>query len=125
MSTRSTIAVKQGKKWKIIYCHSDGYNSYMVPLLLNYYNNQKAANNIVALGNLSYLDKSIDCPKGHSFDNRMNGYTVAYGRDRGEEFQEAHEYNTYKEALKEEAQAYNYRFNHGCWYHANNKKLKL
>ena len=47
MSTRSTIAVKQGKKWKIIYCHSDGYNSYMVPLLLNYYNNRKAANSII------------------------------------------------------------------------------
>lgn len=36
----------------------------------------------MALGYLSILDASTQCPAGHTFDKPVNGYCVAYGRDR-------------------------------------------
>jgi hypothetical protein len=51
---------------------------------LNHYNTNELALKLVALGNLSILDESCEKPEGHSFDNRIDGYTVAYMRDRGD-----------------------------------------
>ena len=88
MATRSTIAVKMSDdSIKKVYCHWDGYPSYNGKILKNHYNTQELAEKVVSLGSLSFLDKSMDCPEGHSFDNRVDGHSVAYGRDRGEEIE--------------------------------------
>ena len=90
MATRSLIVVrKDDGKWHTIYCHYDGYPSHNGRMLLTYYNDQQKADALVALGDLSYLDKSIECPEGHTFDHPVEGFTTAYMRDRGSTMYEA------------------------------------
>ena len=84
MATRSNIAVKIGNKVNKVYCHFDGYPSHHLPILQEAYNSQERAEALVRPGNMSNLDVNCDKPEGHSFDNRMDGYTTYYGRDRGE-----------------------------------------
>ncbi len=85
MSTASYIVVeKSDGKCYYVYCHSDGHPSWNGKILKEYYNSQKKAGEVVSLGDLSSLSKSMECPKGHSFKNNIDGYSVAYGRDRGD-----------------------------------------
>jgi len=85
MSTRSRIAVKiSDDNFQSVYCHNDGYPSWVGRTLLQHYNTKDKALKLIALGDLSSLDESIEKPEGHSFDNRIDGYSVAYDRDRGE-----------------------------------------
>jgi hypothetical protein len=85
MSTRSRIAVKlNDNEFKSVYCHHDGYLSWNGRILLNHYNTKEKALALIELGDLSSLHESIECPEGHSFIKPVEGYTVAYGRDRGE-----------------------------------------
>lgn len=90
MGTRSNIAAQMSDGTsKVIYCHWDGYISYNGRILNQYYDTQEKVEALIALGNISSLDLSTECPQGHSFDTRIEGYCVAYGRDRGEKGQEA------------------------------------
>lgn len=85
MSTRSDIIVHQKDgKWKRIYCHFDGYLDHNGRILNDHYNSQKLAEKLVGPGHISFLRPKCDKPSGHSFDHPVNGYTVYYGRDRGE-----------------------------------------
>jgi len=68
MSTRSCIGVMHGEKVKAIYCHSDGYLSYVGDVLLNYYDSTKA-NFLVAQGDCSMLGKEIG--EKINFNDRM------------------------------------------------------
>ena len=85
MGTRSAIGVMHGDKAKVVYCHWDGYLEHNGRILFDHYDSAKA-NHLVALGNISSLDKNIEIPEGveHSFDKSAKGITVFYGRDRGE-----------------------------------------
>lgn len=84
MSTRSLICkeVEKGRGYICIYCHFDGYPEGVGDTLLKYYNTSEKVDALIALGDISFIDKSIECPDGHSFDHPVDGYTVAYGRDR-------------------------------------------
>lgn len=85
MSTNCYITVKVNDDlYKTVYCHFDGYPSHVGNMLINHYNSKEKALAIIELGDLSSLNKSIECPEGHSFDNPVKGYSVFYGRDRGE-----------------------------------------
>ena len=85
MSTRSDIIVHMSNgKWARVYCHWDGYPSHNGKILFNHYNTQKLAEKLIKHGDMSYLDKKCGKPKGHSYDTPVKGYTVYYGRDRGE-----------------------------------------
>jgi len=91
MGTRSDIIVKLADNyWKRIYCHWGGYLSNNGHILLHYYNSQAKAAKLVKNGNLSSLAEKCTKPralkdgKPHSFDNRIEGYSVYYGRDRKE-----------------------------------------
>ena len=94
MSTRSYICMKiDDDKYKTIYCHSDGYLTYNGAMLLDHYSDKAKVEKLLDLGNISVLYENIepDPTKPHSFDydKRQEGVVVAYGRDRGEERQEA------------------------------------
>lgn len=52
------------------------------------------------MGDISSLDKDITAPEGHSFDNRIPGHTVFYGRDRDETNVEAKTFASVDEAAK-------------------------
>ena len=86
MSTNSTIAVKTDTGYKTIYCHHDGYFSYMYPLLRDWYGTQERADALVSLGDASSIDKRMvpSLDSGHSFDHPEEGVCVFYHRDRGE-----------------------------------------
>ena len=45
-----------------------------MPILTEFYNSQEKAEALVNLGNLSILDKSPDCPEGHTFTAPVPGY---------------------------------------------------
>jgi len=118
MSTRSTINVKMtNADIKSIYCHFDGYPDHHVPILLNHYDSQVKAEELIALGDLSSLGESMEKPEGHDWKNPVDGYCVAYDRDRGEKDRdhEASTHRTLYECLQEYGQQYNYYWNGTEW----------
>ena len=87
MSTNSMIGVQNSDGTvEAVYCHNDGYLEHNGRMLVEHYNNEEAARNIVALGALSFLAERLHPTPGvqHSFTNREEGVSVFYGRDRGE-----------------------------------------
>jgi hypothetical protein len=86
MSTRSNIIVEHTDKTvKRVYCHFDGYLEGVGATLLEHYNTQELAEALVVPGDMSSLGEKCDKPKGHSYNTPVEGYTVYYGRDRGED----------------------------------------
>lgn len=86
MGTSSRITVKcMDGKYRSVYCHYDGYVNHNGKMLVTHYNSQELAEKLVAGGGMSSLDKLCDAVEGHSFTTPMEGYTVYYCRDRGEE----------------------------------------
>ena len=81
--TRSQVGVisKSGKITST-YVHHDGYPEHMLPMLNGY--SESDIKQLMKLGKsgISFLDKSIG--KKHSFSEPTRGYTIFYGRDRGE-----------------------------------------
>lgn len=84
MGTRSRIAIKTENEIKSVYCHWDGYPTWNGRMLFNHLNNRESAEKIIELGDISSLGDSLECPEGHTFDNKIGNHTVFYGRDRKE-----------------------------------------
>jgi hypothetical protein len=88
MATRSRIGIELtdafgNKQVKSIYCHWDGYPEGVGKTLMDHFDREKTEA-LINLGDISYLRPSIEKPEGHTFDKPVEGYTVAYHRDRGE-----------------------------------------
>ena len=60
MSTRSSIAILENDQIKSIYCHSDGYPSYMGELLKSAYATIDRAKEIIAQHDCSFLASTIE-----------------------------------------------------------------
>lgn len=74
MSTRSRIAIeKQDGTVESIYCHFDGYLSNNGEILQNHYSTKEKMEKLIELGDISSLGNTPEA-------------TVAYHRDRGEDF---------------------------------------
>lgn len=95
MSTPSFIGVlcKEGII-KFVYCHSDGYPSYLGKMLLEHYNTPELATALVDLGSLSMVRERLAPDEGetHRFDKPVRhgpkgGITTAYHRDRGDDLE--------------------------------------
>ena len=88
MATRSRIAIEdQDGTVRSIYCHWDGYPEYNGVVLKENYQTQEKVEQLIALGSISSLKPLVAPPEGatHTFDNPLEGVTVAYHRDRAEE----------------------------------------
>lgn len=86
MATRSTIALEFADgSVQQIYCHWDGYLEHNGAILQEHYLDPFKVAKLIQGGAVSSLAPSIDKPEGHSFDKSVDGYTVFYARDRGEE----------------------------------------
>lgn len=123
MGTRSRIGVMHGDVLKSVYCHWDGYLEHNGRILLEHYDSAKA-NHLVALGDISSLDKNVEIPEGaeHTFDSPTKGITVFYGRDRGEtgcDFQVSHTFNDFLEKCDASGVEYYYIMRDGVWYCGN------
>ena len=85
MSTRSRIGiVNSDKTVSSVYCHFDGYPEGVGQTLLDHFTTKHQVQKLINLGDISFLRRSTECPKGHSFSRPAPDCTVAYGRDRGE-----------------------------------------
>jgi len=90
MATRSRIGMEQPNgEVRSIYCHWDGYPEGVGATLQEHYTNPEKVEALIALGDISSLSRcvSVNIPGvTHTFDNPDPDVTVAYHRDRGEEF---------------------------------------
>ena len=90
MATRSRIGLKlDDGTIKQVYCHWDGYVEGVGLTLVENYNTIDKVEELINLGDISSLGRLIYTDEPHSFDNPVNGVTVSYMRDRGENGVEA------------------------------------
>jgi hypothetical protein len=82
MATRSNIAMRSGAGFKVVYCHWDGYPTYVGKILKNNYKNKAKVKELISLGDISSLGPEIG--EKQDFENPVEGWTLFYGRDRGE-----------------------------------------
>ena len=83
MATRSNIGKRLPNGEIIaIYCHWDGYPEHNGKILVEHYKDEAKIDQLLALGALSVLGPEI----GHKqdFNKPVQGWCLAYGRDRGE-----------------------------------------
>lgn len=136
MATRSTIAVLRddGTVAKV-YCHWDGYLENNGELLVKHYDTQDKVEALIAGGDISSLGTCVG--KKHPFDlflkDKMSeedkalaeqaeaeGWTLYYGRDRGETGTEAKVYADLGEyEAKAQFEEFNYCFIFGEWYYVS------
>ncbi len=97
MATRSRIGMECtdafGNKFvRSIYCHYDGYPEGVGATLQEHYLDREKVADLIDLGSISFLDKEISrltptaSTRPHSFEHPIPGVTVAYHRDRGDEY---------------------------------------
>jgi hypothetical protein len=92
MSTRSGILMElENGQYKGIYCHWDGYLTHNGAMLIDHYSNREKVEKLLSFGDLSLLRPEIELNPNseHTFDNPQDNVCVFYGRDRGEEKQDA------------------------------------
>lgn len=110
MSTRSSIAVVHADgSVSAVYCHFDGYTEGVGAALLAHHNSQSAAEALVALGDLSCVQRC--------------GNVEAYSRDRGEPFEDVKPKRfasvaDYRQNVRKQIadNGYQYMFHDGAWW---------
>ena len=137
MATRGTIAMVRNDGCVVqVYSHWDNYLENNGRLLVQYYNTQEKVEELLSLGDISSLGSCIG--ERHPFDTfnqeRMSaedlaldarakeeGWTLYYGRDRGEADTQA---RVFKDVAEYEAKGdsgmfeeFNYLFIDGRWYY--------
>jgi hypothetical protein len=111
MSTRSNVSVTLSNgSIKSIYVHHDGYVENGVgEMLVTHHNNQEFAELVVYHGNASSIcENSEPLTSSHSFDNRENGVSVYYGRDRNETDNDAITFESYDDYIENCVKSENY-----------------
>lgn len=86
MSTRSYIAEElPNGKYKVIYCHFDGYLEHNGEILIDHYQDRNKLEKLLSLGDLSSLDKNIDpdpnLPHSTDYKEQQKDVCVFYNRD--------------------------------------------
>ncbi len=118
MSTRSWIAKQNDDgSYKTIYCHSDGYYSYVGKILYENYTDPKKIDEMLSFGDMSSIGKEVG--EKHDFNDYKNDWCRFYNRDRGEEGVDARNYNTFyemKKAATESWAEYLYIYQEGQWF---------
>ena len=89
MATRSRIGIElPNGVVHSIYSHWDGYPEHNGTLLSEHYNTRERVSELIALGDISSLKPRVkpNDNEEHSFNKVVEDVTVAYHRDRGEEY---------------------------------------
>jgi hypothetical protein len=115
MATRSNIWLKLKENQYIgIYVHFDGYPEGVGEILNEHYRDEHKIRELISLGSISYLESKLHPDKKHSFKSPQEGITLAYARDRGEEWIIKVSCNDKPTNLCEEE--YAYLWGDGDWY---------
>lgn len=127
MSTRSNIArvLPDGNSALRIYCHFDGYPSWVGKVLLENYTTATVVDELISHGDMSSLGKTVGSK--HSFNECPENVTNYYGRDRGEKNVAPKTVVFGKirgqEAIREEQYLYLWKDN--AWYFSDGCPLRL
>ena len=98
MSTRSFIAMEiegNPRRYRGIYAHWDGYVSHNGVILQRCYRDPDKIRQLLDLGSISILAPEIG--QKQDFNHHINGWCLAYSRDRGEKDTEANEFMSFSE----------------------------
>lgn len=108
MATRGTIALEfQDGTIGMIYCHWDNYLEHTGKILLDHYTDPFLLRELIDLGDLSILGKSIGVK--HNFNDDAPDQCTFYGRDRGEEDTDARYFKNFDEYTSQaQFEEYNY-----------------
>ena len=134
MATRSTIALLRNNGEVVkVYCHWDGYLENNGELLVKHYDTPEKIEALLAHGSISSLgevvgekhpfdtyDKSKLTPEALALAERAEaeGWTLYYGRDRGETGVAAEVYKDLGEYERNaQFEEFNYCFIYGTWYY--------
>ena len=100
MATSAEICIltKDGKL-KGVRCNYDGYLYHTGKILLENYNTKTLVTKLLSLGDMSALQPKMNKPVGHSFSKPVDGYTIFYGRDRGEDNVSAKKYDSVEDVF--------------------------
>ena len=104
ISTRSRIGIiKKDGSIESVYCHFDGYLDGVGKMLKNNYQDINKIKELIKLGDISCLREEVnpDASINHSFDSPQENVTVAYYRDRNEN------YNDTKSNIEEDLNKFN------------------
>lgn len=106
MSTNASVHVKDvSGKVRSIYVHWDGYLSHVGRLLRDNYNTQRAAAELIEMGDCSSLGETLD-------DSEF------YNRDRNESWSDVQptESDDLQSSLELNSQEFDYYFDGGQWH---------
>jgi hypothetical protein len=115
MGTSSAIVEKTENGYRGIYCHFDGYPDWNGRILQEHYRDRDKVRRLIDLGDLSGLGERVEPLGEHSYANREEGTTLAYGRDRGEEGCEPRDGVTLKDVTDRIEHEYVYLFDGESW----------
>lgn len=120
MSTNCYIGRKiNDDEVEYIFCHYDGYIQGGVgQMLVEHYQTEDKVKELIALGNISYLEEKLKPTKEtHSFSTPERGITVAYHRDRGNDWKDVKPEKIYYIIYSPNyTKGITYLFENGQWY---------
>jgi len=121
MATRSRIGIEnENGTVSSIYCHWDGYPEHNGKVLKEHYTDRSKVEQLMELGDISSLNEEVVPSDEHTFDKPQPGVTVAYHRDRGEDFQEARVDKNPESYFTSDIEEYGYLFTkNGEWVYVH------
>ena len=117
MSTCCRIARKNSSgSFDSIYCHWNGYPTYMLPMLRDNYGLDAKVAELIDYGYASSIGPRLMPTEDHSFDHPQPGVCVFYHRDRKEPWEDvAPRLDDYKEDIIRSSVDFVYVFEDGEW----------
>lgn len=117
MATRSRIAIELADgSVESIYCHWDGYPDHNGRVLTDHYTLPEKVQDLIDLGDISYLAPILEPTGTHSFNDPEDGVVVAYGRDRGEKGVGKKSHSSVSDFFNGDIEEYGYLFTQeGQW----------
>ena len=114
MSTRGHIAIAiNNTNAKVVYNHFDSYPQYLGAMLKCYYFNAELVNELISNGCVSSVGKFVG--EKHDFNKPVESWCNFYGRDRGENGQEAWT-AAINDNWGDDWAEFDYLFKNGKWY---------
>lgn len=124
MSSKAAIIMydENDKLYYGIYCHNDGYPRYMLNMLQNNYNTFEKVKALIELGDLSAIRSKVkpDDDSFHTFNDPQIDVTIAYNRDRGEDYNPPYVNETWEKVASNIDHNYIYIFKDNVWREMHN-----
>lgn len=118
-TSANIIALHSDGRWGVTYVNYDGYPDCVGMMLHDYHSTQEKVDLLLAPGHMRSLGMDSTCPDGHSYRTPAPGFSIYYGRDRGEEDVDTDYYESFAEAwenAKSNGGQYTYAWDGVAWH---------